>query len=78
MKLCILTSHNPRHYYVANTLAKLGTKTLVVSSAMGLNPALKGHHGDPSNSMRAYFERRFSEEKDFLKTDILKVLMYRH
>jgi len=39
MKIGILTSHNPRHIYLANELSKIADSTMVISSAMGLNPA---------------------------------------
>ena len=62
MRLVVLTSHNPRHYYVANQLSSVADETMVVSSAMGLNPALKGHHGDPDDLMVNYFNERFYNE----------------
>tara|TARA_X000001036_G_C20611366_1_gene779135 strand:+ start:413 stop:1198 length:786 start_codon:yes stop_codon:yes gene_type:complete len=57
---------------VANSLAELSSNTLVVSSAMGLNPALKGHHGDPTKTMQDYFNERFYEEKRFFKDRFFK------
>ena len=73
MRLCVLTSHNPRHYFVANSLAKLADETLVVSSAMGLNPAKAGHHGRQTEDLLQYFEDRFLTEEKFFKDRIFRV-----
>ncbi len=62
MRICILTSHNPRHFHFANRLALLGDEVLVVSSAMGLNPAIAGHHGAIDHGLISYFEERFKTE----------------
>ena len=62
MKIGILTSHNPRHYFVANTIASIADEALIVTSAMGLNPAVAGHHGEKKDSLIKYFEERFRTE----------------
>jgi folate-dependent phosphoribosylglycinamide formyltransferase PurN len=67
MKLAILTSHNPRHYYVANQLSSFANEALVVSSAMGLNPAVSYYRAMESESMARYFSERFSSEMYFFQ-----------
>ncbi len=64
-KICILTSHNPRHIYVANQLSKIADYSLVISSAMGLNPATSYYKNSYSTVMEEYFNQRFLSELSF-------------
>lgn len=65
MKLGILTSHNPRHIYLANELSKIADSTMVISSAMGLNPATSFYKKNSSDLMLNYFNNRFESELNF-------------
>ena len=65
MKIGILTSHNPRHIYLANELTKIADSTMVISSAMGLNPATSFYKKNSSDLMLNYFKDRFESELNF-------------
>lgn len=65
MKIGILTSHNPRHIYLANELSKIADSSMIISSAMGLNPATSFYKKNSSDLMLNYFNDRFKSELDF-------------
>ena len=73
MKVLLLTGHHPRHCYVAKCLADISDKLLVVSAAMGLNPAVVGDHGESNSITEKWFEDRFLSEMTFFNNRCFEV-----
>ncbi len=69
MKVVLLTGHHPRHFYVADQISKIADKLLVVSCAMGLNPAVVGDHGDLKDDAISWFDDRYTTEKAYFQYD---------
>lgn len=67
MRIVLLTGHHPRHFYVANEISKISKDFLVISSAMGLNPAKAGNHGAPDSSVIKWFDDRFVSEQLYFR-----------
>ena len=65
MRVALLTGHHPRHFYVADQIGKIVDELLVVTCAMGLNPAVVGDHGDVKDDAISWFNERYITEKAY-------------
>ncbi len=72
MKVAVITSSNPRHYYLANRIANIADETLVISTVLGLNPALSGQYKHASTTMESYFKERHEAELRYFKDRYFK------
>jgi len=74
MRGILITSHNPRHIYVAEQLSKIFKNFLIISVTMGNNPALTNDHGESNDDLIQWFNDRYNFENIFFKKKYFEII----
>lgn len=73
MKGVLITSHNPRHIYVAEQLSKIFNNFLIIPVTMGNNPALTKDHGESNDDLIKWFNDRYYFENIFFRRKYFEI-----